>query len=306
VKHFIRLTDYTAKDIYDIFRIADEVQERSLDAARPNAARPNTDLRNIADTVCHMQKRGRYTDILKGKSIVLFFPNTSIRTRVTFEKGIDLLGGQPILFPTETLDKKEDLRDVVGYLKNWADMVIVRHRDIGVLERLSEYSDIPVINAMTDSNHPCEIVSDLYALSRIRKNFVKDRYLFCGKKGNIGLAWKEASEVMGFELTQCCPKGYEMEGVSACDNIAEAVRGKDIICTDSLPTSALEDFKACQVTEEIMRTANKGAILNPCPPFFRGEEVSADVIDSEFFVGYAFKKFLLEIQQAVMIYCLTG
>ena len=108
MKNFIRLTDYHAKDITDIFNIADKV-----------------DL-------------GNYKDILKGKSVVLFFPNSSIRTRVTFEKGIHLLGGHSILFPTETLDKKEDLKDVCGYLNNWADMVIVRHKDINIIEKMSQ------------------------------------------------------------------------------------------------------------------------------------------------------------------------
>lgn len=126
----------------------------------------------------------------------MFFSNSSIRKKVTFEKGIYLLGGQVILFPSETLDKKEDLRDICGYLNNWADMVIVRHKDIEVVEKLADYLKIPVINAMTDANHPCEIVSDLYALSKIRKDYINDKYLFCGKNGNIGLAWKEASEVM--------------------------------------------------------------------------------------------------------------
>ena len=125
LKNLIRLTDYHAKDIYDIFNIADEVV-----------------LEN-------------YKDILKGKSFVLFFPNSSIRTRVTFEKGIYLLGGQPILFPTETLDKKEDLKDVCGYLNNWADMVIVRHKDINIIEKMSQYLSVTIINAMTDINHPC-------------------------------------------------------------------------------------------------------------------------------------------------------
>ena len=86
MKHLIRLTDYKKEDIYNVFSLADE----------------------LAD--------GRHTDILKGKSVVMFFPNSSIRTRVTFEKGIYLLGGHPILFPTETLDKKEDLKDVCGIL----------------------------------------------------------------------------------------------------------------------------------------------------------------------------------------------
>lgn len=273
--NFARLTDYTPKDIYDIFKIADEV------------------------------KIGKYSGILEGKSVILFFPNSSIRTRVSFEKGIYLLGGQPILFPTETLDKKEDLKDVCGYLNNWADVVIVRHNDISVIEMLSKYSNIPVINAMTDINHPCEMLADMYSLSKIRKDFTKDKYLFCGKKGNIGLAWKEASQVMGFDLEQCCVAGYEIEDLIVYHNIKKAIIGKDIICTDSLPENVLKDFKNCQITKEIMKMANEGAILNPCPPFYRGEEVSDDVIESSFFVGYEFKKALLEVQQAVIIYCLT-
>lgn len=177
MKDLIRLTDYTKNDIYEIFQIADAI------------------------------KQGKYRDSLKGKSVVLFFPNSSIRTRVTFEKGIYLLGGQPILFPTETLDKKEDIGDVCGYLNNWADMVIVRHKDIHLLENMAEHLTVPVINAMTNENHPCEILADMYALSKIRKDFTSDNYLFCGRRCNISLAWKEASEVMGFSLSQCCPKG---------------------------------------------------------------------------------------------------
>lgn len=275
MKNLLKLADFTAKDIYDIFKLADEIQQ------------------------------GKYKDFLKGKSVVLFFPNSSIRTRVTFEKGIYLLGGQSILFPTETLDKKEDLQDVCGYLSNWADLIIARHKDINLLERIAKYSAVPVINAMTDVNHPCEMLADMYALSKIRKDFTKDKFLFCGKCGNIGLAWKEASEVMGFELEQCCGKGYEMDGVVAHNNIAEAIIGKDIVCTDSLSEAVLSDFKGCQVTTEIMDMANEGAILNPCPPFYRGEEVSEDVIESKYFVGYGFKKYLLEVQQAIMVYCLS-
>lgn len=274
MKHLIRLTNYKKEDIYNIFSIADE----------------------LADS--------RHTDILKGKSVVMFFPNSSIRTRVAFEKGIYLLGGHPILFPMETLDKKEDLKDVCGYLNNWADAIIVRHKNIGVLEKLAEYSAVPVINAMTDVNHPCEILSDMYALLKIRNDFTKDKYLFVGKNGNIGLSWKEAAEVMDIELEQCCANGYEIDGLKTYCNIREAVKGKDIICTDSLPSGILDEFRNCQVTKEIMDMANKGAVLNPCPPFYRGEEVSDDVIDSEYFVGYGFKKHLLEVQQAVIIYCL--
>lgn len=281
MKNLIRLTDLQKNDILEIFDIADEIST------------------------------GKYRGFLEGKSAVLFFPMTSIRTRVTFEKGIYLLGGQSILFSNEALDKKpgaaraEDLKDVCGYLSNWADILIVRHKDIRLLEKMAGYSLVPVINAMTDVNHPCEILADIYGLSKIRDNFLNDNYLFCGAAGNIGLAWKEASKVMGFDLSQCCGSGYEMEGVRVYHDIRSAVRGKDIICTDSLPAGASSDFADCRVTKEVMNMANKNAILNPCPPFYRGEEVSDDVIESQYFAGYEFRKNLLTVQQAVMVWCMT-
>ena len=274
MKHFVQLSDLTAQDIKEIFALAD-----SLAA-------------------------GGHQNALRGKTVVMFFPESSIRTRVTFEKGIYKLGGQSILFSPETLDKREALDDVFGYLNNWSDLVVVRHSDIGIIEEIARHSAVPVVNAMTKVNHPCEILSDLYALSKIRKDFTKDKFLFVGTRGNIGLTWKEASEIFGFSLEQCCPKGYEVEGLKTCDNISEAIVGKDLICTDSLPGDAVEAFKNCQVTEAALKLANPGALLNPCPPFFRGEEVSSDAISSDHFVGYEFKQALLSVQQAIMLFLL--
>ena len=275
MKHLIRLSDLTTQNIKEIFALADSLST------------------------------GGHKDALRGKTIVMFFPESSIRTRVTFEKGIYLLGGQSILFPPETLDKREALEDVFGYLNYWADLVVVRHSDIGVIEEIARHSAVPVINAMTKVNHPCEILSDLYALSKIRKDFTKDKFLFVGTRGNIGLTWKAASEMFGFSLEQCCPKGYEIEGLKTFDNINEAIVGKDIVCTDSFPDDAVASFKNCQVTEAALKLANPGAVLNPCPPFFRGEEVSSDAISSDHFVGYEFKQALLSVQQAIMLYLLS-
>lgn len=275
MKHFIRLTDYTIEELLKIFDIADSLQ------------------------------KGNYQNYLYNKTVVMFFPESSIRTRVTFEKGINLLGGQTNLFPPETLEKKEDIKDVIGYLNNWADAIVVRHSNIDLLEKIAQYSKAPLINAMTDVNHPCEVLSDLYSFSKIRSDYINDKYLFCGRKCNIGLAWKELSDVMNLAFSQCCPKGFEMEDVIVENDIQSAVCGKDIICTDSLPKGILPDFEEYQITAEIMKKANKGALLNPCPPFYRGEEVSVSAIDSQYFVGYEFKKHLLEVQQAILINCLN-
>lgn len=276
MRSLIRLSDYSKSEIKEIFAIADKLQE------------------------------GEYQNFLKGKTVVIFFPESSIRTRVTFEKGIYSLGGQSILFPPSTLDKKEKTEDVIGYLNNWVDAIIVRHKDISMIEEMVKYTKFPIINAMTDINHPCEMLADLYSLSKIREDFTNDKYLFVGASGNIGKAWKEAADVMGFSLTQSCPVGYEIGNTNVVRNLQEAVIEKDIICTDSLGTNMLEDFYDYQVTLELMKLANSNALVNPCPPFYRGEEVSKDVIDSEYFVGYEFKKYLLEIQQAIVIFNLLN
>ena len=272
MRSFIRLTDFHRNELSEIFKIADSIDD--------------------------------YAGFLKGKTIVMFFPNSSIRTRVSFEKGIYLLGGQTILFDPSTLDKKEEIKDVCGYLQNWADAVIVRYKDIRMLDKMADALNVPVINAMTDDNHPCEMMSDLYTLSKIRPDYLNDKYLFVGADGNIGRAWKEASEAFGFELTQSAPEKYRIPGVHFNENIKDAMAGKDIICTDSIPSDMLDDLVGYQITKNLMSLANENAILNPCPPFYRGEEVSEDVIDSEYFVGYEFKKSLLEVQQAILIYCL--
>lgn len=272
MKHLLRLTDMQPADMRELFRIAEEV------------------------------KQGAFQNSLAEKTVVMFFPETSIRTRVTFEKGIHLLGGQTILFPPAVLDKEEKIEDVIGYLNNWADAVIVRHKSIALMEEMAVYADFPIINAMTDDNHPCEMLADMYALSKRRKDFTKDAFLFLGADGNIGRAWREAAAFSGFSLRQCCPKGYEMEGVEVVYDLYEAIKGIDIVCTDSIPAAALRDFEGYQITAQIMGHANPGALLNPCPPFYRGREVSTDAIDSEYFAGYAFKKELLSIQQAAILY----
>lgn len=274
MRHLIRLSDYKVDEVYKLFDIVDNI------------------------------KKGAYKTFLKDKTVVMFFPSSSIRTRITFEKGINLLGGQVILFPQETVDKKEKIEDVIGYLNNWADVVVVRHKNIELMDEMAKYATCPIINAMTDVNHPCEVLSDLYALSKLRQDFMNDKYLFVGGSGNIGLAWKEAAKLLGFSLVQSCPKGDEMEGVEVIHSLEEAVGGRDIICTDPLGEDRLEDFRNYQVTSETMKLANEGALLNPCPPFYRGEEVSEEVIESKYFVGYGFKKHLLEVQQAIMIYSL--
>lgn len=267
-------------DIFNIFRLADEI------------------------------KLGKHMNFLMGKTIILFFPESSIRTRISFEKGIKNLGGECILFPSQALDKKEELKDVIKYIENWADGVIVRHADYSKIEELASDSKIPVINAMTSVNHPCEILSDIYAISKRNEQFQNLTYTFVGPGGNICRSWLAAADVMNLRFNHVCLKGLELR----CDSInykfytelEEVIMFSDVVLTDSLPDELRNEqyIAKFQITLERMKLAPNGAMLNPCPPFFRAEEVSEEAISSEYFVGYKFKEDLLFVQQAIIMQCL--
>lgn len=279
-KHFLKLTDFTKEQLLEIFAIADLLVLNP----RPQA--------------------------LAGKTAVLFFPESSIRTRVTFEKAIQTLGGQCILFPPTTLDKKEALVDVVGYLENWVDLLIVRHGQMEKIKELATHAEIPVINAMTSSNHPCEVMSDLYALRRIKPDYGDLAYTFVGENGNIGKAWAEIAQVMELQFNHVCVSGQEIKEDGPyyhfSSSLVDTLVNTDIVLTDGLPPEMKNQdyYDHYQITLERMNHAKPGALLNPCPPFTRGEEVAAEVIDSDYFVGYGFKNDLLLVQQAIILYCL--
>lgn len=261
----------------------------------------------LADKLCQNQDN----TLLQGKYFVLFFPESSIRTRITFEKGIQDLGGQCILFPSTTLDKREELEDVIKYIENWANCVIVRHGELEKLQEMSKNSKIPIINAMTKSNHPCEILSDIYAISHIRDKYKQLDYTFVGENGNIATSWMTAAKVLDFKLNHVCTLDNRIkendQNYFFTTELEAVLNDTDIVLTDPL-SSQLRNahyYEKYQITLDRMNSTKINALLNPCPPFFRGEEVSHDVIDSEYFVGYEFKKNLIYVQQAIILYCLN-
>lgn len=248
---------------------------------------------------------------LEGKTFILFFPQNSIRTRVTFEKGIRQLGGECILFPPETLDRREAMLDTVKYLEHWADAIVVRHPDAAKVRLLAEQASIPVVNAMTSDNHPCEVVADLYAFRQRREDYLELTYTFVGPAGNILNAWADLAEVMNLRFHHVCTPENDCREPSRnyCfhTDLDDVLPHSDAILTDSLqaPYRNAEYIGAYRITLKKLRAAKPGAMLNPCPPFFRSEEVSEDAIDSDYFVGHGFKKDLLVVQQAILLYCLA-
>jgi ornithine carbamoyltransferase len=234
----------------------------------------------------------------------LFFPASSLRTRVTFERGLAVMGLQPILFPPETLDKSEALTDVASYLAQWCDIAVVRHDDLATLTGLAAADALPVVNAMTSVNHPCEVLSDLFAISELGRDITALRYVFVGADGNIGRGWAEAARALDLDLIQSCPPDIAIAGVELQPDLDKAIAGADVILTDP-PGRHAEALAAYRITAAHLALAAEGHLLNPCPPFVRDREVAADVINTPgAWVGHQFKHALLPVQQAIVAMCL--
>lgn len=246
------------------------------------------------------------------KTAILFFPETSIRTRITFEKGINELGGKAIIFPSDSLNKKEELIDVIGYIENWADLVIIRHPEISKINKIVENANIPIINAMTNYNHPCEILSDMYGIRKRNFNYQSLKYVFVGPKGNILNSWINIAEILNLEFIHVADENermkYDSKNYKLSSSIEKVLPETDVLLTDSLTESFRTEsyYRKYQITKDRLELLPDNTIINPCPPFFRGEEISSEVIESKKFVGYDFKKELLNVQKAIIKYCIRN
>jgi ornithine carbamoyltransferase len=263
---------------------------------------------------------------LAGRTVLTLFPESSVRTRVTFETAVQQMGAAHVSLPPTALDGREPLADLAGYLGCWIDLLIARHPRLDLLRDLAAALAPPLINAMTRENHPCEILADLQALRRLRGDLTGLRYALLAPAGNIAHSWCAAARVLGLHLVQACPteaqvaparRGTSASGgvVDVTEDAAGAVRGADVVLTDAWPAAATPGhpdfdpavrarFLPYQVTPELLALAAPGALLNPCPPVTRGNEVAAAAMDSGHFIGYGAKGSLLPTQQAVMLSCL--
>lgn len=278
--HLLAIQDLGRSDLEKIFSNADKLLEQ-----------PNSQL-------------------LLGRRGILFFPESSIRTRTTFELGIKCSGGNSVTFPSTALEKKEELADVVSYLQNWADFVVIRHQDHNLLQKLAAMSKIPVINAMTSVGHPCEILSDLYSMRLRTQKYQTLTYTYVGPICNTLYSWCEAAELLGFTLNHVSTENNNLKlnrsNYRFSSSFENVFAETDVLLTDSLPKEYInsEYLSRYQISIDLVRKFKKPVIVNPCPPFYRGEEVTEDVITSSHFVGHDFKRTLLEVQLAVINHCM--
>lgn len=260
------------------------------------------------------------------RTLVMIFEKASTRTRLSFEAGMQQLGGSAIYLNTRDsqLGRGEPVEDAAQVISRMSDIVMIRTFEQSIIERLAEYSRVPVINGLTNEYHPCQILADIYTFIEHRGSIKGKTVAWVGDSNNVCNTWLQAAEVLDFHVHVSTPPGYEVEperaGLYGTDHYAhfddpmDACRGADLVTTDVWTSMGFEaeneermrDFADWQVDEDMMKVANPGALFMHCLPAHRGEEVSAEVIDGPQSVVWDEAENRLHVQKALMEYLLIG
>jgi ornithine carbamoyltransferase len=274
------------------------------------------------------QKRGIAHRLLAGKAMALVFEKPSLRTRSTFALGMTQLGGTAIyLGPAEVgLGSRETPADCARNLDRWFDLITVRTFAHRIIAEMAEYSSVPVINALTDSYHPCQVLADCQTLIEHKGKLDGLKIVFVGDGNNMVHSWLEAAAIVPFSFALACPKGYEPAAtilnqalangakVAVTHSVEEAVNGADAIYTDVWTSMGQEkesparvnDFRPYQVNSRVVALAKKDALVMHCLPAHRGEEITHEVLESPQCVAFDQAENRLHAQKAVMVWLLNG
>ena len=270
-----------------------------------------------------VMKETRHTSaLLSGKILVLIFEKASTRTRLSFETGVRQLGGQTIFMtPAESqLGRSEPLQDTARVISRYNDGMIVRTFGQAKLDQLMKYGSIPVINALTDEGHPCQVMSDLLTIYERTPDFSSLRVAWVGDGNNMANSWIEAAAYFPFTLTVACPEGYDpdmalLEDVKRAGgkvhltrNPQEAVQDADYVNTDVWASMGQETeqlarqaaFTGWRIDAAMMSLAKPGVKFMHCLPVHRGEEVSEEVFEGPASIVFDQAENRLHMQKAIL------
>jgi len=236
---------------------------------------------------------------LVGKTLALIFEKPSTRTRVSFEVAMYQLGGQVVFLTKDVtqMSREEPIKDTARVLSRYVDAVAMRTYSQNLIEEMARWSNIPIINALSDKYHPCQVLSDLMTVQEYKGDLERLKIVWIGDGNNVCHSWINAAVRLDFTLYLACPKGYEpaldvLENAKKRKNIIftydpiEAVKGADVINTDvwvSMGQEREQKTKECffpyQVNSKLLSYAKPEAIVMHCLPAHRGEEITEEVIE---------------------------
>lgn len=292
-KDFLSILDITGSELEEMFSLADEL------------------------------KLSRHFRPLEGMTAALIFQKPSLRTRASFEIGVAQLGGQSVHLTDEGigLGVRETPEDVARLLSRYADLIVARVFGHELLEQMAAHATIPVVNALSDRSHPCQIIADMYTIRQHGLLAPGVRVCYVGDGNNVANSWIEMAAIWPIRLTVATPEGYEPDAeilaaaqrqaafpIVLSHHPASAARNADVIYTDVWASMGQEqesatrkkDFAQFQVNRGLMAQASGSAIFMHCLPAHRGEEVEAEVIDGARSVIFDQAENRLHMQKALL------
>ncbi len=288
------------------------------------------DVKYILDLACKIKAGEVEERPLEGKTLAMIFQKSSTRTRVSFDVGMYQLGGRAIFLSSNDLQmgRGEPISDTAKVLSRFVDGIMIRaikHEDV---VELAKYSDVPVINGLTDLEHPCQVLADMLTIKEHLGDWEGKKICFVGDGNNVSNSLLLISPLLGIDMSIACPKGYEPSEailktayeyaeennteITVTDDIGVALENVDVVFTDVWVSMGDEaeakqrkiDFAPFQVNSDLMSLANDGAIFMHCLPAIRGKEVTSEVIDGPQSVIYDEAENRMHAQKAVLYYYL--
>jgi ornithine carbamoyltransferase len=298
VRHFLKLSDFTADELKYLLQRAETLKQNAQDG-------------------------GRYLPFT-GQVLAMIFEKASTRTRVSFEAGFNQLGGSVINLNSKDtqLSNNETFEDTARVVSRMVNMIMVRTFDQKRLESFAAASEVPVINGLTNESHPCQIMGDILTFNEKRGNIAGKTVAWIGDANNVLYTWLTAADILDFNVRIYAPVGFKIEAARMphrrCYDFfltpEEASSGADIVTTDTWTSSGYTKKQEkrqpisarWQVNSTVMSYAKPEALFMHCLPACRGEEVSAEVIDGPQSVVWEEAANRLHIQKAIMEYLAFG
>ncbi|TKB06792.1 ornithine carbamoyltransferase [Desulforhopalus sp. IMCC35007] len=297
-RDFLHITDFTADEIHETFVLAKEVKAR-------------------------FKGREDYKPF-KDHTMAMVFAKPSARTRISFETGFFRMGGHALyLSPSDiSIGEREAVKDIARVIARYNDVIMARLFSHNQVMEMAKYSTVPVINALTDYNHPCQIMADMFTILEHRGHLEDLKVVYVGDGNNIVHSWLRLAERLPFHFVCACPDGYQPDtdtfaaakqaGISEVEvshNPKEAVKNADIVYTDVWASMGQKSeseqrktrFRGFQVNDELMAATGKNSLFMHCLPAERGVETTDSVIESKASIVFDEAENRMHVQNAILL-----
>lgn len=299
MRHFLSFDDFTKEEILEIIKLGADIKKEA--------------------------KNGEYKPYLKNQTLAMIFEKSSTRTRVSFETGMYQLGGQAMFLSSRDiqLGRGEPIRDTARVISKMVDMAMLRVYKQSDLVEFAKFSDVPVINGLSDNIHPVQLMADYMTMQELGKG---EKVAYIGDGNNMAHSWISLASILGFELRVATPKGYEADHkiiekalenakksgakIHFTNDPKEAIEGVEVVATDTWISMGQEDekdrkikqFEGFCVNTTMMNLAKKDAIFLHCLPAYRGYEVSENVFEKHANEVFLEAENRLHAQKGIMVW----